>query len=326
MCHSCDTLCIIALIHSVNRGTVITQLVQYGPALVGLLLALIVWFFGRRAQTSLPTRARVSTALGMVIVLALMIVYWVWSVWPWFYPFGSDDGYLASQFLGFTAPLCLSVVALLFLFPAGRASAPRRSADLAPRTWLTFAPRWLSLVATGVVALVVVVSVSAGLASGPDDDGRYLIFGVEASSSTSGSTTIYGWWFSLPCLVIIAVLLAFALAELAVISRPPLAVDRLSDTQIRTTRVRNVLVVVIGGLLLHLGAILQSLYGTSSLRLGFQSEPAGWVSLGTSFAAIGPALLVASYVTVTVGFAFWFAVALSTIHAPFRRLSGSVRQ
>ena len=304
----------------------IIELVKYGPALAGLLLALIVWFFGRRAQTSMPTRARVSTALGMLIVLALMIIYWIWSVWPWFYPFGGDDGYLVSQFLGFIAPLCLSVVALLFLLPAGRASASRGSADLAPRTWLTFAPRWLSLVATGVVALVIMVSVSAGLASGPDDDGRYLIFGVEASSSTSGSTTIYGWWFSLPCLVIIAVLLAFALAELAVISRPPLAVDRLGDTQIRTTRARNVLVVVIGGLLLHLGAILQSLYGTSSLRLGFQSEPAGWVSLGTSFAAIGPALLVASYIAITLGFACWFVALLSTVSAPFRRLSGSVRR
>ncbi len=304
----------------------IIELVKYGPPLVGLLLALCVSFLRRRSHVSLPTPDRVSTALGIVFVLALMVTFRAWTVWPWWSPFFDEDGALFVRLLAFGAPLILSAVALLSLVPFGRTTTPRGTAELAPRTLLTFAPRGSLIGVVAAIVLVVVVSVSAGLISGPDADGRFVMYNVDASANSGGSTTIYGWWFSIPCLVAIAVLVALALIELLVISRPPLAADRLTDSRIRTTRVRNILTVMTGGLLLHVGEVLLSLFGTSSLRLTFSSEPSGVISLGASFAALGPALLVASYIAITLGFTFWFVVLLSTVSAPFSRLSGSVRR
>ena len=302
------------------------ELVKYGPPLIGLLLALCVWFIRSRSHVSLPRPARVSTAIGLVVVLALMIPFRAWTVWPWWTPQVDETGLHVLRLLAFGAPLLLSVIAMLFLLPTGQTITPRGSAELAPRTLLTFAPRGVLLSAAAVVVLIVVVSVSAGLASSPDQDGRYLMFTVDASANSGGATNIYGWWFSIPCLIAITALIGLALTELLAISRPPLAVDRLSDSRIRTTRVRNILTVMIGGLLLHLGEVLLDLRGTSGLRLSFSSEPAGVISLGTSFAAIGPALLAASYVAITLGFAAWFAVLLSTVSAPVRRLSESVQR
>jgi hypothetical protein len=305
---------------------VIIKLIQYGPPLAGLVLALGVWFARHRSQVTLARPSRTLTALGMVIVLGVIVTIRAWGVWPWWSPPLGEDGHLVIQMVAFASPLILCVVALLFLIPRGRARSPRGSAELAPRTPLTFAPRSLLLLMGAAIALVLAVSISAGLASTPDLDGRYLVYAVEASSNTSASTTIYGWWFSLPCLALVALIITIALVEIALIARPPLAADRDIDARMRKIRARNVVAVAAGGLLLHLGPVLLSLFGTSILRLGVQTEPVGWIELGTSFAAIGPALAVASYVVVILGFALWFSVLLSTVPAPIRRLSGSVRR
>jgi hypothetical protein len=326
LCHCRDTICITALIHFGKRGTVIIELIQYGPPLAGLALALGVWFVRRRSQVMPSRSSRTLTAIGMVTVLGVIVTIRAWGVWPWWSPPLGEDGHLVIQMLGFASPLILSVVALLLMIPGGRARSPRGSAELAPRTPLTFAPRSLVVLMGAVIALVLAVSISAGLASTPDLDGRYLVYAVEASTNTSASTTIYGWWFSLPCLALIALIIAIALVEIALIARPPLAADRDLDARMRKTRARNVVAVAAGGLLLHLGPVLLSLFGTSMLRLGVQTEPVGWIELGTSFAAIGPALAVASYVTVILGFALWCNVLLSTVPAWSRRPRGSVRR
>ena len=68
-----------------------------------------------------------------------------------------------------------------------------------------------------------------------------------------------------------------------------------------------------GGLLIHLGGVLGSLYGTSILRAGFAAGHVGWVQLGTSFAAIGPALQIASFISVVLGLAQWWFTLLSVV-------------
>jgi hypothetical protein len=299
----------------------IILLLQYGPAAIGLLLALGALFVHRRSRANLPLAARISTAVGMVIALGCMIAFTVWSVFPaWVPPLG-DDGFLILQLARYLFPLILCAVALVFLIVPVPSRGPRGSAELAPRTFTTFASRrWLGS-AAGVIVAIATLSVLAGLASSPDDAGRYVMFEVQASSSASAGTTMYGWWFSLPCLTLVALIVTITLFDLVVISRPALDHDTESDTSTRTARVRNVLAVSTGGLLLHLGAVLQSLYGTSTLHMGLEAGQAGWVELGTSFAAIGPVLLVASFVSVILGMAMWWSTLLTVVPARARQSS-----
>ena len=293
-------------------------LLQYGTALVGLLAALSVWFARRLSWSALPSSARIWTSVGLVIALGISILFNVSSAFPWWVPPLDEDGYLVLGLFRFIAPLLLCAIALLFLIPPARGVGPRGAAELAPRTLLTFSSRpWLAS-AVGVVTGVIIVTVLAGMASSPDEAGRYLVYSVEASATTNASTTIYGWFYSGPCLIAIAVIVVLVLVELTVISRPPLAIDRDNDVATRTARVRNVLAVSTGGLLLHLGAVLQSLHGTSSLRLGMDAGAPGWAELGTSFAAIGPFLLVAGYVSVVAGLAMWWMVLVSALTARTR--------
>jgi len=300
-------------------------LIQYGPSTLGLLLALAAWYAKRRSHVPLPATARISTAAAMVITLACMIAFTAWGVFPtWMPPLG-EDGFLVMALARNVVPLLLCAAVLLFLMPRIDAPSPRGSAELAPRTLVSFASRSWLVSAAAVTVGVIIVSILAGLASSPDDSGRYVMYGVEVSNDTSARTTIYGWWFSLPCLVLIVIIVAIALIELAVISSPPLAVDRDDDIARRTARTRTVLAVSTGGLLLHLGTVFQSLQGASSLRLGVQAGPAGWVELGSSFAAIGPVLLVASYISVILGFAMWWSVLLSALRVRTRQRSGSAR-
>lgn len=294
-------------------------LMQYGSPLGGLVIALVALAATRRSRVALSGVARWVTAAVLLIVLAARIAYGGWFRFPsWIPDFGLET-YLVMQLGNFMVPLVLTAVALLVLFVPVSSAHPHGPAELAPRTLATFTSRpWavLAVVATGVVLLV---TVFAGLASSVDEEGRYVKYGVDASSTTSASTNIYGWWFSVPSLITIAVLVALTLTAIIFLTRPPLAVNRDRDIAVRKARVRNVLAVFTGGMLLHLGAVLMSLYGTSTLRLGFQAGPSGWVELGTSFAAIGPALLVASYVISGLGYATWWSVLLSTVRIPSRK-------
>ena len=312
------------MIHSQNWGDMTIPMIQYGPAAAGLLLALGLWFTKWRSQGTASTPARTSTAITMVIALGCMIVFTAWSVFPTWMPPLDEDGTRVLILARYALPLILCISALLVLTLPVRAPRPRGSAELAPRTLMSFAPRSWLVSATATTVGVIIVSILAGLASSPDEFGRYFMYAVEASDNTRASTMIYGWWFSLPCLVLIAIIPAITLIALVVTSRPPLSVDRDGDIAKRTARVRSVMAVGTGGLLLHLGAIFQSLHGASSLRLGFQTEPVGWVELGTSFAAMGPALLILSYISVVLGFAMWWGVLLSALRVRTRQRSESV--
>jgi hypothetical protein len=250
--------------------------------------------------------------------LALWIAYRWWSVFPFWWPTFADDGYVYVGFVGYVVPLALCFIALLVVAMPSRAAGTRGAAQLTARTPFTFAPRpWLALFVV-VIAAIVLVSVSAGLASSPDEAGRYLMYTVQMSATSSASSSIFGWFYSVPCLVLVAIVAATTVLALWAIGRPPLAVDRERDAVHRVTRVRIVLAVASGGLLLHLGTILNSLAGTSALRGGLSAGVAGWVEVGTAFAAMGPALTIAAYTTIVAGLGAWWLVFLMAVFADAR--------
>ncbi|NQX13499.1 hypothetical protein HQQ80_17870 [Microbacteriaceae bacterium VKM Ac-2855] len=241
-----------------------------------------------------------------------------------FVSFFGDDVFLILPFVRYAAPLVLTFIAVALVIVPWPTRGPRGSAQLAPRTVTTFAQKgWLRTAAVTVMTLLAVTAF-AGLISSPDEAGRYVMYEVKVSSNSSASTTTYGWWFAVPCLIAIAAIVALAALALFSISRPSLSIDEGKDVETRTLRTRNVLAITSGGLLIHLGAVLSSLYGTSRLRTGFEGGSVGWVELGTSFAAIGPVLLVASYASVILGTGMWWYTLVSTAAVRLPRTRESV--
>lgn len=213
----------------------------------------------------------------------------------------------------FTVPLLLGILGLALLaFPA-HARTGRGAAELAPRTPTSFGRRWWFAVPAVLVALIVLTTIIAGTASSPEPTtGRYAVYFVDIGGEGSMGTTIYGWFYSLPCLILLAILLALAYLDLFLISRPVLGHERGPDVHVRTARTRNVLAVTTGALLVHLGLILESLAGTASMRGQFTAVD-GTATSWTTFAALQPVLLGASFVALALGVVLWTSVILSAI-------------
>lgn len=289
------------------------SLYQYGPAIAGLLIAICIWLARRRVRPTLPASVRGWSVVGVGIALTGWIAVYVWGVFPFWMPALGEDAFVVLEFLQYAIPLVLCMIALLVQVLPATTAGERGPAQLAPRTLMTFTPRPWPILLGGTALVVVVTTVLAGLASRPDEQGRYLMYTFEPSPTMSYGTSIYGWYYSVPCLALVVLVIGLTLAEAAWVARPPLAPDRDADRATRTGRVRNIFAVASGGLLLHLGAILTSLFGTSGLQGGLAAGAAGWVEVGTPFAALGPALLIASYIARVSGIALWWLVLLTAM-------------
>ncbi|GEK86620.1 hypothetical protein GCM10007198_06150 [Microbacterium aerolatum] len=173
-----------------------------------------------------------------------------------------------------------------------------------------------------LIGVIVILSVAAGGASSPDKDGRYRLFAMD-SGAAEIRILIYGWYYSLPSLIALALFAGTALLALSVIARPPLAADTPHDTAVRQERSRNVMGLLIGGLLLHLGAVLSFLgyTGTSSVGV-FQGEDI--IPIIAPFSAFGPLLWILGGAASALGFACWFEIVLSNVRRPVRRQVSAV--
>lgn len=296
----------------------------YGIALIPVVVAAIgavgFWLFLSRREGVPRSTARTTTAVGSAFALVVAIGYLLFGAEPFWLNSTTIDALSTVLDLRFMFPLVLGIVVLVVLaFPARRQGTVG-PAELSRRTPLSFARPWW-LIVLGVLLLVALgLALAAGFASRPDDQGHYTMFRVELGTASAG-TTIYGWFYSVPCLILLAVTVAVMAADLAVISRPALALDRNKDIAVRRVRALNVVRVGTGAVLMHLSAVLGSLAGTSSLYATFGqtgTSTLGEVSVGTSFAALTTSLQVGSWVAMVLGFAFWFSTLLSVIPTPLR--------
>jgi hypothetical protein len=237
---------------------------------------------------------------------------------PFWMPFPfTENTALGLRVLDHALPLGLAIVMVVAIAWPPRRPAPAGVADLAPRGLATFTrPRWLGGLAALVVTIVAVSAV-AGVASRPDDEGRHLAYRIDAGLASAG-TWIYGWYFSVPSLIAMLVLVTLTLGGILLISRPSLGPHPELATRERRARTRTVLAAASGGLLLHLGDVFGSLGGTASLAGQFSAGTLGTVSIGTSFAALGPALHALAFLAGSLGFALWWFVLLSAIPVPTR--------
>jgi hypothetical protein len=293
----------------------------FAPAVVGLAIGAVLALLARRVAAPGSGRARVVAGVAAGVVLALHLFAARWFAWPWSIPEWILEDPLRLRLGMLVLPLALGT-----LFVAATAWAPRvHAGGVAPLTRrgiTTLTRRW-PLVTLGLLLVAAVgLAVAGGLASSPDDEGRHTMFYVELGRDTGAGATIYGWFFSLPALVVAAVLALVTAIALALLVARPLGADPERELARRRWSARAVLAAVGGALLLHLGAVLGMFAGTASLRASFSAGELGMVDLVGPFAALGPALGVAADVAGALGYALWWFVLLAAI-LPARRAAAS---
>jgi hypothetical protein len=304
-------------------GTVIMLVFRdllLGFAAAALIVALSRW----RRRPVTPRVVRWWSFAGALLGILLMVAVLVVSIGPLF---GLSDAFTGiAVSTRFVVPLVAGLLAIaLALLPSPRRQ-DEASAVLARRTPLTFAPRDLLVTLGAGVALVLAVTVAAGMASHPDAEGRWRNYMVDVGVMSMG-TEIYGWYYSVPSLVLLAALLVLVVVALAVIARPPLAADVSAESVTRRWRARHVVSLASGAVLLHLSRVLASLSATASVK-GGTSTTDGWMVAYGKFAGMEGPLLVASHLAGAVGWAFWFFVLLTAVATastfPVRRESATI--
>ncbi|MAP63898.1 MAG: hypothetical protein CMH34_09200 [Microbacterium sp.] len=223
------------------------------------------------------------------------------------------DWYLDYRF---TIPILVGVLGLVILaFPVTTRGAAG-AADLTPRSPVTFALGWWFAPPAAILVVILIITFTAGAASEPDPEtGRYIMYMVDGGVMSVG-TSIYGWFYSTPAMVALAVLLIVTAVDLILIARPAMEEDREADARVRRIRTRNVLTVTTGAMLVHLGLLFGSLAGTAAVQ-GSASTSQGLMMMWTPIAALEPVFRGAAYVSAALGIALWVSVALTAI--PTRR-------
>uniref|UniRef100_UPI0025D6AC7F hypothetical protein n=1 Tax=uncultured Agrococcus sp. TaxID=382258 RepID=UPI0025D6AC7F len=258
-----------------------------------------------RLELTGPIRGAAITApavalLGQLAFTLLGILPFVLSVSPELHTtFGK---------FGIGAPLVFALIAVLVLIMPAQRTAPDGSAALAPRTWLSFVRRRWTLPLGLALLFIVLSTVLAGRASAPDDDGNHTMYWVDAGALQVG-TGIYGWYYSIPHLAIIALLLAVTAFGLRWISRPPLSADSERDAAARRQRSLVLIALVTGALLLHLGGIWHDLAGTAGVR-GHGSTEDGDLRTWSDFAALEQPLRIAARIVNIAGYTTWVTTLL----------------
>lgn len=287
----------------------------FGSLVAGVVLALVWWLiWGRKAALPTgPARGFTLAAAGLVLLSEFAIRFIGISSLFGVSALSALNGLIWDYRFALTVLVGVLGAALL-LFPV-QARGGRGTAELTRRSWLSFArTRWL--IAPGVLlALVLILTVVAGVASRPDPaTGRHTLYLVELGGERAMGTTIYGWFYSVPVMVLTGLLIVATIAGMTLIARPGLADDRDRDLSVRVIRTRNLLAAATATLLLHLGEILGSLAGTASIRSMFSTSE-GPVRFWTTFSALEPVFIAASALSAVLGAALWTVIGLSGIQS-----------
>lgn len=288
------------------------------PVVAAAIAAVVIRVTALRATPALDARLTAATAFAgalPVIVVVLDLVLRISGV----IRVGRDD--LAVQA---ALPLALGAVAMLALMiPPVPRRAPS-SASVARRTLLTFAaPRWITAVAT-LAAVAFGLILALGSASSLDEEGRYTAYRINlGSTGHTGGTDIFGWYYSAPSSALLCLLLILTAIAWLLLPRRPWDSDVDLDTAVRRTRGANIGRAAAGAILVHLAVVLRSAAGTAQLMTSSGSTDLGTVSIGTPFAAIGPALAVLGAVSFAAGLSAWVLIALTAVPRRRRMMTGA---
>jgi hypothetical protein len=268
---------------------------------------------------NLPPLPRIGTpaswltaAAGGIPALAMAALVWFPFVIP---PLGFFDLDVRSM-----APLMLGVAAVVLLAIPPKSRHREAVAQISRRTIMSFVSvRWI-ITALLVAAIIVILSVAAGSASGLDENGRYTTYTISiGTTGTEMGTGIYGWHYSVPALACVVVLLLATAGAWALLPRPAWSDDITHDSAVRRLRAANIGRASCGALLVHLAVVLRSLAGTASLIGSTTTTELGAVSVTPPFAALGPTLDWCGALALVSGLTMWIVIALTAIPSPVRQ-------
>ena len=281
------------------------------PLVVGVLVAALLRWVLRRKHPR-PTRpTALVTALAAGVSSLAMIVF---SISPVILTYVAElrplpwSVYAAVRFV---LPLALGVITVLLL---GLPVRNRRSsgAQLTRRTWTSFLSRPWMVILGIVLALVVTITVAAGLVSERDEDGHFTRYVIELGSG-GAETDFYGWYYSMAPMITLVILLAATAVAWAGIARPPHPEDVEPDIAQRRLRSANVARFTTGALLLHLASVLRLLASTSTMRLTVGAESGEYFSTGSAFSDLAPFLEYGAPLVAAIGLGLWVYTALTAL-------------
>lgn len=275
-----------------------------GGLVLGLLLALISRRSGtRRADRLTRALAIVGSGIALVVAIAPTVLGIVQLQTELEIP-----SILWANFdspLHYSAPLVAGVLAVALMLCAPMPRSDSAGADLTPRSLRSFTNLGSLAAMSVLAAATVAIALAAGSISTTNDDGQYRMYVID-SGPVSGGTEIYGWYYSIPALLALALLLVLTAVTLWKITHPSLSNDAAFDTAVRRGRSRVVIGSAIASLILHLGYVGVFLAGTASLKVGGQGGVGGdWVRAWTEFAALEPALRTTGLILQLAGIAVW---------------------
>lgn len=283
--------------------------VLFDAPLVSLLAVLLVGVLihrRHRARVERPVRAW-TLAAGLLAILGVVIERLSWMV-----PELAVSS--TARVVGFAVPLAAGLLAVVVLMLPRIQRPPTGTADLSPRTLTSFVARGWLVALLAVAALVLTVTALAGRASIPDDQGRYRHFELELTTGFTAGTDIYGWYFSVPSIILLVLLLLATFVAVRAVAKPPLGPGAAGDATVRRWRTRNVVAMSLGALLVHLASILSHLAGTAALSAGFATD-VGWVSARPPLVILETPLRFAATGAELVGWFLWFGVLLVAIRS-----------
>lgn len=283
------------------------------PTLASILLGVAAWLVIRRgARPVLVGRVPAAVVAGIaVLVMALHPVLGA-------APLRLDAPTEVWRTLidsRFALPLVLGLPALLPFAVVRPRPSTAAGALLAPRTWRSFLSSWWLCALLGVLALILGLTLAAGLASQPNDAGEYALYAVDFGSGAIGAT-IYGWHYSLVPSVLWVLLCAATWWTLTRIARPPLDPAQGADVTDRHLRSANAARIALGALLLHLAMVVRSLANTSRMTGSFSGSHDLSFSAGTPFSALTGSLDVLAQMAGVLGLALWVFTVLTAVAVP----------
>ncbi|MDQ4212373.1 hypothetical protein [Microbacterium capsulatum] len=298
---------------------IIFWLYLLGPFAAALVLGIAIPFLVLRSLPALDRRITVTTLLAGAIPPLVIVTLRILSFW--------SPELVASyetQRVRAVLPLALGALAVVLLAVPAARSRTSASADLSRRSLGAFLSGWWIAVVAALAALAIGLSVALGVGSGRDFEGRDAALWIDLGTrGGQAGTGTYGWYFSVPALIALAVLLLFAGIAWWFVPRRAWSDDRDRDAAVRRLRCANLGRAAAGALLVHLGDILHWLWSTSTVRSQIYTTEAGTITVTSPFAALGPVFVWSEYLAAGGGLTLWILVALTAVPSRARQAASA---
>lgn len=177
------------------------------------------------------------------------------------------------------------------------------------RGWLSFARTFEVIMAAGVLALLLVVSILAGLASATDENGLHTLIVMPGADlvgqdnfDVPGRATFYGWAYSVPVMLGVAVLALLVWWAIRTSSGRSFIRPETVDAETRERKVTTsvLLQLFTGTVLLSLGSALASIGDSGQGSTGVGIPGVGDFNFTLGYSSFAPALSILGSILQTV--------------------------